>query len=209
MDKLVSKYFSSLSISQNEKLNRLKEVYSSWNSKINLVSRKDMDNFILHHVIHSLSISMITGFKPGTRILDAGTGGGLPGIPLAIAFPEVSFTLVDSIRKKINAVHDMAQTLELENVNTIWSRIEEVNGTFDFVISRAVAPMPKLVEWAAEKLDNHSINILDNGIIALKGGRLSDELKDYPECKIYLLSDFFDEEYFSEKKIVYLPLVRI
>lgn len=206
MDKLIEKYFSSLSEPQYEKLNRLEEIYSSWNRKINIVSRKDISNFTLHHVIHSLSISSIIRFNPGTRIMDAGTGGGLPGIPLAIIFPDAWFTLVDSVRKKIKVVDDIVNVLKLRNVNTAWSRVEEINEKFDFVVSRAVAPLSDLVDWTAANLKKQSFNTLANGIIALKGGDLSGETGGYPECEIFELSSIFEEEYFSEKKIVYLPL---
>ncbi|MEE4213872.1 MAG: 16S rRNA (guanine(527)-N(7))-methyltransferase RsmG [Bacteroidales bacterium] len=206
MDKLIEKYFSSLYPAGKNKLVRLEAIYSEWNSKLNLVSRKDMDNFSLHHVLHSLSISRLVNFTPGSLILDAGTGGGLPGIPLAIVFPEVSFTLVDSVRKKINAVKEISATLELKNIEARWSRVEELKDEYDFVVSRAVAPFPALIRLSAGLIKRRSTNTLPNGIIALKGGDLSGELSGCKPCRIINISDFFDEEYFREKKIVYMPL---
>jgi 16S rRNA (guanine527-N7)-methyltransferase len=206
VDNPVNKYFNSLPDTTKEKLHQLEALYSLWNDRINLVSRKDMDSFALHHVVHSLSILKIIRFEPGTRILDAGTGGGFPGIPLAIAFPECSFTLVDSIRKKITAVSNVRDTLVLNNVETVWARIENTKEKYHFVITRAVAPFPKIIKWTAGLIKKTSINKLPNGILALKGGSLTEELKNYPECRIYNLGDFFDEEYFEEKKIVYMAV---
>lgn len=206
MDKLIEKYFPALSPPGKDKLIRLEAVYSEWNRKLNLVSRKDMDKFALHHVLHSLSISSFIDFAPGTLVMDAGTGGGLPGIPLAVIFPEVSFTLVDSTRKKINAVKEISASLELKNIDARWSRIEEVKDKFDFVVSRAVAPFPELINLSAGLIRHRSSNKLPNGLIALKGGDLSGELIDCPGCRIINISDFFDEEYFRTKKIIYMPL---
>ncbi|MEA1887548.1 MAG: 16S rRNA (guanine(527)-N(7))-methyltransferase RsmG [Bacteroidota bacterium] len=206
MDNHVSKYLSDLPKSTKDKLNCLEKLYAEWNKKINLVSRKDMDNFILHHVIHSLSIVKIISFSKGTRILDAGTGGGLPGIPLAIVFPGCYFTLADSVRKKIHAANDIIEKLDLNNVEAVWSRIENIKEKYDFVVARAVAPLPDLVKWTESLIHKRSINELPNGLISLKGGELSEELKNYPECRIYRLNEFYEEEYFREKKIVYMPL---
>lgn len=206
MDNPITKYFNTLPGTKKDKLNRLETLYAYWNNKINLVSRKDMDYFVLHHVIHSLSIVRMIRFSPGTRILDAGTGGGFPGIPLAVVFPECLFTLVDSVRKKVTAVNDISESLNLNNVEAVWTRIENIKDKYDFVVTRAVAPFPNLVKWTGNLIRKQSFNNLANGIITLKGGDLGDELKNYPECRIYELKDFFDEEYFREKKIVYLPV---
>lgn len=206
MDNYLSKYFHDLPVTSIDKLNCLKKLYAEWNKKINLVSRKDMDNFFLHHVLHSLSIVKIISFNRGTRILDAGTGGGLPGIPLAIVFPDCYFTLADSVRKKITAVNDIISKLDLNNAEAIWSRIENIKEKYDFAVARAVAPLPDLVKWTESLIRKKSLNELPNGLISLKGGELSGELKNYPKCRIYKLNDFFKEEYFREKKIVYIPL---
>lgn len=206
MDNPVEKYFTSLSNDKKDKLSSLESIYSDWNSRINLVSRKDMDDFVLHHVIHSLSISRIIKFRPGTRILDAGTGGGFPGIPLAVVFPDTSFTLVDSIRKKVNAVEDIRQKLDLQNVKTMWSRIEDIKDSFDFILSRAVAPFPDLLKWTRKLIKRQSNNKLPNGIIALKGGTLEEELINYPQCQVFNIRDFFNEEYFREKRIIYMEV---
>lgn len=206
MDNLISKYFNTLPGAYIDKLIRLETIYYDWNRKINLISRKDMDEFILHHVIHSLSIAKIIRFSPGTKILDAGTGGGFPGIPLAIVYPECSFTMVDSVRKKITAVNDIITRQNIKNAEAVWNRIENIKGTYDYVITRAVASIRELVNWTEDMIKKHSFNNLPNGLIAFKGGDLSMEVKNYPECRIYNLNDYFEEEYFAEKKIVYLPL---
>ncbi len=185
-----------------ESLNRL---YSDWNTRLNLISRKDMDNFTLHHIIHSLAISRFISFKAGTNVLDAGTGGGFPGIPLAIVFPECNFILADSVRKKINAVDDIKNRLGLVNVSTAWNRIEDMPGEVDFVVSRAVAPFEALFKWTSGKISRQSFNNMPNGLIILKGGDLKDELIKFPRCIILNLNEYFEEEYFSEKKIVYMP----
>ena len=206
MQEPLAKYLDNLSAKQRDKLNRLEELYLDWNNKINLISRRDMDNFFLHHLMHSLSISRIFNFTPGTRILDAGTGGGLPGIPLSIVLPDCEFVLADSVKKKITAVNDIIRQLGITNAKAIWTRLENIDDNFDFVVSRAVAPFPVLAKWTAGLIRGPSMNEQPNGIITLKGGNLADELRDYPQCIIYDLRDYFDEEYFREKKIVYMPV---
>lgn len=206
MDDPINKYFNTLPETKKDKLYQLEELYSYWNKKLNLVSRRDMDHFVLHHVIHSLSILKIIRFVPGTRILDAGTGGGFPGIPLAAVFPECTFILADSTRKKITAVSDIIEKLRLNNTEAVWTRVEDIKEKFDFVVSRAVAPFPELVSWTLKHIKELSNNKLPNGLIALKGGSLPEELKNYPYCRIYDLGKFFDEEYFTEKKIVYMAV---
>ncbi len=206
MNDPVSKYFSTLPPSQQDKLKRLEALYKEWNTRVNLVSRKDMDNFVLHHIIHSLSIYKLISFMPGTRILDAGTGGGLPGIPMAIVFPGCSFTLADSVRKKINIVNEIKQELKLDNIEARWTRVEDMQESYDFVISRAVTAFPELLMWTGKLIRRQSFNELPNGIIALKGGDLSSELAGFRNHRIWKLEEYFDEEYFREKKIVYLPV---
>lgn len=206
MNDPVLKYFGELPPSQKDKLKHLEVLYKEWNARVNLVSRKDMDNFVLHHIIHSLSIYKLTSFMPGTMILDAGTGGGLPGIPMSIVFPGCSFTLADSVKKKINIVNEIKQELKLDNIEARWTRVEDMQESFDFVISRAVTAFPLLVKWTRRMVRQPSVNELPNGIIALKGGDLSDELAGFKKYRVWRLEDYFDEEYFSEKKIVYLPV---
>lgn len=206
MNSLFSKYFHHLPENTLIKLNQLDTIYQTWNEKINLISRKDMDSFILHHVIHSISIAKVISFKPGSSVLDVGTGGGFPGIPLSILFPEVSFTLADSIRKKIKVVEDVSARLELDNVSAIWSRAENLSDKYDFVISRAVTSFPVFVDWIKDRIKTVSNNELHNGILALKGGDLREELSSFSNHSVYNLKDYFDEEYFTEKKLVHLPL---
>lgn len=200
----IVKYFPDLSGEQVERFSRIEELYRDWNSKINLVSRKDMDNFLVHHVLHSLAIAKVAGFRPGTRILDVGTGGGFPGIPLAVMFPECDFTLVDSIGKKIRVVNDVAEKLGLTNVAAMKQRAEEVGGKFDFVVSRAVTAMPEFLGWIWNKIERGGKNALPNGVLYLKGGDLTAELsatgKPYVE---YDIAAFFSEDFFLTKKVVY------
>ncbi|WP_041632959.1 16S rRNA (guanine(527)-N(7))-methyltransferase RsmG [Maribacter sp. HTCC2170] len=203
---LVFKYFPNLSEAQKTQFIRLEELYKDWNLKINVVSRKDIDELYLRHVLHSLGIAKIQEFKPGASILDVGTGGGFPGIPLAILFPEADFTLVDSIGKKVKVVQEVVEGLGIENVTSINSRVEEVNGRYDFIVSRAVAAMPTFVHWVKGKIKKESVHDRRNGILYLKGGDLSEELKDYKNAQTYDLPAYFTEDFFETKKVVYLPL---
>lgn len=203
---LILKYFTNLTENQIDKFEKLENLYTDWNLKINVVSRKDIDELYLRHVLHSLAIAKIIDFKPGTKIIDVGTGGGFPGIPLAILFPECSFHLVDSINKKLNVVREVVSGLDLENVKTTHSRVEDINGTYDFIISRAVAAMPTFVHWVKGKITKEQKHDIKNGIIYLKGGNLTEELKEYKAVKIYNIPDYFTEDFFETKKIVHLPV---
>ncbi len=203
---LILKYFPNLTEDQIDKFKKLKALYQDWNLKINVVSRKDIDELYLRHVLHSLGIAKIIRFKKGTKILDVGTGGGFPGIPLAILFPESSFHLVDSIAKKLKVVDEVVVGLGLTNVKTTHSRVEDIKGTYDFIVSRAVAAMPTFVHWVKGKIAKKQNNALKNGILYLKGGNLTEELQKYKTAVIYNLSDYFIEDFFDTKKIVLLPL---
>lgn len=202
----IFEYFPNLSDIQKKQFALLEELYKDWNQKINVVSRKDIEELYLRHVLHSLGIAKIQGFKDGAEILDVGTGGGFPGIPLAILYPNVHFTLVDSIGKKIKVVNEVAEGLGLLNVTTINARVEEVSGHFDFIVSRAVAAMPTFVRWIKGKIKKESLHDRKNGILYLKGGDLSEELKDYRTAEIFDLTNYFDYDFFETKKVVYLPL---
>ena len=204
--KLVLKYFPDLTEDQIQKFKQLESLYQDWNLKINVVSRKDIDELYLRHVLHSLGIAEVISFKEGSKILDVGTGGGFPGIPLAILFPECSFHLVDSIAKKLKVVDEVVEGLGLTNVKTTHSRVEDIQGSYDFIISRAVAAMPTFVHWVKGKIAKKQNHELKNGILYLKGGDLSEELKDYKTTTIYNLSDYFSEEFYDTKKVVHLPL---
>ncbi len=207
MDKdLIQHYFPDLTQWQKSRFDLLGDLYQDWNTKINVVSRKDIDELYLRHVLHSLGIAKVISFRPGTKILDVGTGGGFPGIPLAILFPEADFTLVDSIGKKIRVVEEVVAGLELENVRTFNTRVEELDGEFDFIVSRAVAAMPTFVRWVKGKVRKSSTHSLRNGILYLKGGDLSEELKGFAKAEIYPLSAYFSEPYFETKVVVHLPL---
>ena len=203
---LIQKYFPNLTQEQVAQFEALQELYKDWNLKINVVSRKDIDELYLRHVLHSMGIAKIVEFKPDARILDVGTGGGFPGIPLAILFPETHFHLVDSIGKKIKVVDEVAEGLKLKNVMTTNARVEEIKGNYDFIVSRAVAAMPTFVHWVKGKIAKTSRHELKNGILYLKGGDLNEELQDYKSAKIYNLSEYFSEEFYETKKLVHLPL---
>jgi len=204
---IILKYFPHLTQEQISKFQKLDELYHDWNAKINVISRKDIDNLYEHHVLHSLGIAELIRFKPGTKVMDLGTGGGFPGIPLAIMFPESSFHLVDSIGKKVKVCQEVANALSLQNVTTQWSRAEEIKDTYHFVVSRAVMPLADLVKIIRKNISKEQINALPNGIICLKGGELEKEtlpLKNQTE--IYPLSDYFEEPFFETKKVVYTQL---
>ncbi len=203
---IVFKYFPNLSDIQRQQFVALENLYKDWNLKINVVSRKDIEDLYMRHVLHSLGIAMVQPFKPGSDILDVGTGGGFPGIPLAILFPDSKFTLVDSIGKKIKVVEEVVDGLQLQNVTPINKRVEELDKQFDFIVSRAVAAMPTFVHWVKGKIKKESKHERRNGILYLKGGDLTEELKDYRNAQTFELSDYFSEDFFNTKKVVYLPL---
>ena len=203
---LINKYFSNLTEEQLQQYQKLDDLYKEWNQKINVVSRKDIEDLYLKHVLHSLGIAKVLSFKSNSKILDVGTGGGFPGIPLAIMFPEVQFHLVDSIAKKIKVVDEVVKALDLKNVKTSHSRVENIDDQFDFIVSRAVTAMPAFVKWVKNKILKVQNHELKNGILYLKGGDLTDELKIYQTTSIYNLSEFFEEDFFETKKVVHLPL---
>ena len=203
---LIKKYFTDLTETQLEQFSKLQELYEDWNLKINVVSRKDIDELYLRHVLHSLGIAKVMQFKPGSKVLDVGTGGGFPGIPLAILFPETQFHLVDSIGKKIKVVNEVAEGLGLQNVKTTNGRVEEVKDTYDFIVSRAVAQMETFVGWTKGKIAKKQNHDLKNGILYLKGGDLTEELEKYTSATTYDLPDFFEEEFFETKKVVHLGM---
>jgi 16S rRNA (guanine527-N7)-methyltransferase len=203
----IASHFQNLSLKQFAQFEQLDHLYRSWNEKINVISRKDIDQLYLHHVLHSLAIARFISFKPGTKILDAGTGGGFPGIPLAIYFPEVQFTLVDSIAKKIKVVQAVAEETGLTNVKVHWGRVEELNEKFDFVVSRAVTGLPEFSGWVRKLIRPGWSNELPNGIIYLKGGDVDEELRSFAgKAVVQDISDYFEEECFVSKKIIFLPI---
>jgi len=203
----VFSYFPLLSDHQKDKLSQLKQIYDKWNSMINVISRKDMDNFIVHHVLHSMAIGKIITFLPGTKILDVGTGGGFPGIPLAILVPDSEFTLLDSIEKKIKVVSAVSEELDLQNVIPLRKRVEDEKSKYHFVISRAVSEFRGFVSITAKNIDKSGTNSLRNGILYLKGGDLSVELSPFKNrVTVVNINSFFDDPYFETKKIVYLPV---
>lgn len=204
---IITKYFPKLKPDQTELLWQLQPLYAGWNAQINVISRKDFDGFYEHHVLHSLAIAKFIGFTPGTKILDVGTGGGFPGIPLAIFFPEVQFHLVDSIGKKIKVVNNVIESLGLQNATAQQIRAEELKGEYDFVVSRAVTSLPEFVPWVRKNIAKKQRNAMPNGIIYLKGGDLQHELKPFKTRAFAKnLSDWFDEEYFETKKVVHLAV---
>ncbi|PZX93769.1 16S rRNA (guanine(527)-N(7))-methyltransferase RsmG [Flavobacterium aquariorum] len=205
MDEIL-KYFPNLSDNQIEQFQKLDFLYHDWNEKINVISRKDIDSLYTKHILHSLAIAKINKFEPETYVLDVGTGGGFPGIPLAILFPETRFYLIDVIAKKIKVVQAVAEALELKNVKAEQLRAENVKGDFDFIVSRAVTNMPDFVSWVKNKIKKQNKHELKNGILYLKGGDLTEELKDFPKATEYNISDFFEDEFFETKKVVHLPL---
>ena len=204
---LILKYFPNMTELQKERFAALPELYADWNSKINVISRKDMDNFVEHHVLHSLAIAKVIQFKTMSDIMDLGTGGGFPGIPLAIMFPDANFYLVDSVGKKIKVVQAVADSLQLKNVRAEQIRAEQVNASFDFIVSRAVTDLSQFVGWVRGKISNIQYHKLRNGIIYLKGGDLTEELKPFhKKARLFDISDLFEEEWFETKKVIYMPM---
>ncbi len=205
MTESIFNYFPLLTKVQREQLSQLKDIYDRWNAMINVISRKDMDNFYIHHVLHSLSIAKVISFSAETKILDVGTGGGFPGIPLAILFPDSEFTLLDSIEKKIKVVTAVAEKLGLKNVKPLRRRVEEEKGKYHFIVSRAVTEFPAFVKHTLKNIDSSEKNSLGNGILYLKGGDLSQELSLFQKrVKIWEIKNFFNEPFFESKKIIYL-----
>jgi 16S rRNA (guanine527-N7)-methyltransferase len=204
---IIFHYFPSLSDRQKKQFTQLFELYRNWNEKINVVSRKDIENLYVNHVLHSLGIAKVIDFKSGTDVLDVGTGGGFPGIPLAILFPDTEFHLIDSIGKKITVVNAVAESLGLKNVRAEQIRAEQVRGEYDFIVSRAVTRIREFYFWISKKVKKKSVHELPNGILYLKGGDLEEELaelkKDY---KLFNLTEYFQEEFFETKKVLYVPL---
>ena len=202
---LILKYFPKLTDVQKERFAALPELYADWNSKINVISRKDMDNFVEHHVLHSLAIAKVIQFKTMCDILDVGTGGGFPGIPLAIMFPDANFHLVDSVGKKIKVVSDVAQQLQLTNVKTEQIRAEQLTGDYDFVVSRAVTDLSQFMGWIKGRFSNIHYHKLRNGVLYLKGGDIDEELAPFrKKATVFDISDFFEEPYFETKKVIYI-----
>lgn len=203
---IILNYFPDLTDLQHQQFAKLESLYQDWNLKINVVSRKDIDELYLRHVLHSLGIAKIQPFLPGSYILDVGTGGGFPGIPLAILFPKTRFHLVDSIGKKIKVVDEVVSGLELKNVKTTNDRVENITGKYDFIVSRAVAQMDTFVRWTQGKIAKKNQHERKNGILYLKGGNLDEELQPFPQATVYPLKDYFKEDFFDTKSVVYLPL---
>lgn len=204
--KTILKHFSDITETQKNQFSKLEELYKFWNAQINVISRKDIDELYIKHVLHSLGIAKVQAFKPGTKVLDVGTGGGFPGIPLAILFPETNFYLVDSIGKKIKVVNEIATALGLKNVKAEQIRAENVKGEFDFIVSRAVTKMDDFVKWTRKKIAKKQHHEIKNGILYLKGGDLTDELANFSNATLYNLTNYFDDEFFETKKVVHIPL---
>jgi len=204
---LIKNYFPDLTPVQVTQFEKLADLYKEWNEKINVISRKDIDNIYINHVLHSLGIAKVISFKAGTEILDVGTGGGFPGIPLAIMFPQTQFHLVDSIGKKITVVTEVTKALGLKNVRAEQARAEQLKGKYDFIVSRAVTRMKEFHGWIQHKVKEESFNTLDNGILYLKGGDLDEEMNELRRpYSVYNLPDYFKEEFFETKKVIYVPL---
>jgi len=204
---IIYKYFPGLSAEQKEQFDRLEELYRFWNAQINVISRKDIDSLYLHHILHSLAIAKVMPFLPGENVLDVGTGGGFPGVPLAILFPETRFHLVDSIGKKIKVVQEISTAIGLKNLIATHARAEQINDKFNFIISRAVTQLKDFYPWIRGKFDKNPLNKLPNGVLYLKGGDLAQELKEskLKEVTLYPLAAYFEEEYFETKYVVYFP----
>ncbi len=200
---LILKYFPEITDEQKQQFEKLEQLYTEWNEKINVISRKDMDGLYEKHILHSLGIAKVMPFADGTKVLDVGTGGGFPGIPLAILFPEVSFTLIDSIGKKIKVVEAVSERLGLKNVTAVHGRAEKLKEKFHFVVSRAVTQMPEFLRWLKGKFEKEQFNEKHNGVLYLKGGDLAEELAGL-RCEIFQLKNYFEEEFFDTKKVVYL-----
>lgn len=204
---IIYKYFPGLSAKQKQQFDKLEELYRFWNAQINVISRKDIDSLYLHHILHSLSIAKVMPFLPGEKVLDVGTGGGFPGIPLAILFPDTQFHLVDSIGKKIKVVQEVSKGIGLENLVSTHARAEQIDDKFNFIISRAVTQLKDFYPWVRGKFANKPLNKLPNGVLYLKGGDLQEELKDskLQEVHLYPLSEYFEEDFFETKYVVYFP----
>lgn len=204
---IILKYFPELTLKQQEQLLQLDALYHDWNSKINVISRKDIDNLYLHHVLHSLSVAKLITFRPGTKIMDAGTGGGFPGIPLAILFPDCDFVLVDSIGKKIKVCESVAESIDLQNVTCIKDRLENIKGTFDFIVCRSVMKLNDLIRIIQNKINKSQHNSLPNGLIYFTGGEINLENMPFKQRIVVTnIKDFYEEEYFQTKKLIYLSL---
>ena len=203
----ILKYFTYLTDKQKQQFAALFDLYKAWNEKINVISRKDIDNLYLHHVLHSLAIAKAVSFRPGTRILDFGTGGGFPGIPLAILFPETQFKMIDGTGKKIRVVNEVATAIGLENVEAVHLRGEEEKGKYDFVVSRAVMPLPDLMKIVKKNVGKEQRNSLPNGVICLKGGNVEGEMRPFKKiAEATEITNWFDEDWFKEKFVIYVPV---